>query len=103
MSNSNSTKNLDEIVAQEKRRHRDKLKKLRDDQKSVQHRIDVKAFELWSTNHPDVYAAYVQCARYALEVEREVRAARAREARTTTNTVESLPDDVHDEQQSGDE
>lgn len=100
MSNSNSTKNLDELVAQEKRRHRDKLKRLRDAQKAEHQRVTDKAVMLWSKDEPGAYEMYMQRAREVLAAESAERAARARKSGAREGTS-VLPDGSTEETFSG--
>lgn len=83
--------NIDELIAQERRRTANRIAKLKRAAAAEQRRIDAKVVELLRDQHGDLYDRLTQLSAGYLRAERSKRAKRARKAASPSKGVVDGP------------
>ncbi|GAA1488955.1 hypothetical protein [Brachybacterium sacelli] len=90
MTNQIST-NIDELIAQERRRAADRIAKLKHAAAAEQRRVDARVVELLREEHSDLYERLTQLSADHLRTQRSKRAKRAKKAASRSKGVVDGP------------
>lgn len=83
--------NLDELIAQERRRAADRIAKLTRAAAAEQRRVDARVVELLREEHGDLYERFTQLSADHLSTQRSKRAKRAKKAASRSKGVVDGP------------